>query len=97
MDYKRREEIFAKDYLTTRELQELLGFTTISAASQKMTEIKRVVGDTLGIKGKIHTEDYFRYFGIQTTDRYNQLTHDSEHFNPIHDLHRKIFTNQKII
>lgn len=78
MDYKRREEIFSKDYITTKELQELLGYKCQSQASQKMMQIKRVVGDMLGAKGKIHTEDYFAYFGIQPTDRYNQVTHDRE-------------------
>ncbi len=78
MDYKRREEIFAKDYITTKEIQELLGFKSQSQASQMMMQIKRVVGDMLGVKGKIHTEDYFAYFGVQPTDRYNQLTRDRE-------------------
>lgn len=78
MDYKRREEIFAKDYITTKELQELLGFKYQTQASQMMMQIKRVVGDILGIKGKIHTEDYFAYFGVQPKDRYNQLTRDRE-------------------
>lgn len=55
MDYKRREEIFAKDYITTKELQELLGFKCQSQASQMIMKIKRVVGDKLGVKGKIHT------------------------------------------
>ena len=78
MDYKRREEIFSKDYITTRELKELLGFTDVSAASQKMMQIKRTVGDKLGVKGRIHTEDYFRFFDIHPNDRYNQLTQNRE-------------------
>jgi hypothetical protein len=78
MDYKRREEIFSKDYITTQEIQELLGFKSQSQASQMIMQIKRVVGDKLGVKGKIHTEDYFAYFGVQPKDRYNQVTHDRE-------------------
>ena len=106
MDYKRREEIFAKDYITTKEMQELLGFKCQSQASQMIMKIKRVVGDKLGVKGKIHTEDYFAYFCVQPNDRYNQLTHDRElsetenqKYNPltagreqdIRAYHREIF------
>lgn len=78
MDYKRREEIFSKDYITTRELQELLGYTNLSGASNKMMQMKRVTGDRLGIKGRIHTEDYFAYFEIYPDDRYNRLTSNRE-------------------
>ena len=69
MTYARREEIFSKDYITTQELQELLGYADLSSASKKVGEIKRAVGDRLGVKGKIHVEDYLEYFGIKT-DRY---------------------------
>lgn len=71
MTYSRREEIFSKDYITTKELQELLGIKNISTASRKIMEIKRVVGDRLGVKGKIHTEDYFDFFNVKT-DRYSK-------------------------
>ena len=71
MTYEQREKIFSKDYITTQELQELLGFSTLSSASEKMSQIRRVVGDRLGVKGKIHTEDYFEFFGINT-DRYSR-------------------------
>lgn len=71
MTYLRREEIFSKDYITTKELQELLGIKNISTASRKIMEIKRVVGDRLGVKGKIHTEDYFDFFNVKT-DRYTK-------------------------
>ena len=69
MTYLRREQIFSKDYITTQELQELLGFKNLASASQKMSEIRRIVGDRLKIKGRIHTEDYFAFFNIKT-DRY---------------------------
>lgn len=75
MTYARREEIFSKEYITTKELQEILGYSDESGASRKMQEIKRVVGDKLGVKGKIHTADYFRFFEIQT-ERYTKLIND---------------------
>mgnify|MGYP007037141780 CR=1 FL=1 len=71
MTYARREEIFSKDFITTKELKELLRIKNISSASRKVMEIKRVVGDRLGIKGRIHTEDYFEFFNIKT-DRYKK-------------------------
>ena len=69
MTYARREEILSKDVITTDELQELLGLSNLPQASSKMSEIKRKVGDRLGVKGKIHIEDYLEYFNIKT-DRY---------------------------
>lgn len=71
MTYARREEIFSKDYITTQELQELLGYANLPSASKMMGDIKRKCGDRLGIKGRIHTEDYLMYFGI-TSDRYSK-------------------------
>lgn len=69
MTFIEREQIFAKDYITTQELKDLLGYANLPSASAKMSEIKRVVGDRLGVKGKIHVEDYLAYFKIKT-DRY---------------------------
>ena len=69
MTFIEREQIFAKEYITTKELQILLGYSNLPSASAKMSEIKRVVGDRLGVKGKIHVEDYLAYFKIKT-DRY---------------------------
>lgn len=69
MTYARREEILSKDVITTDELQELLALSNLPQASSKMSEIKRKVGDRLGVKGKIHIEDYLEYFNIKT-DRY---------------------------
>ena len=77
MTYIRREEIFSKDYISTRELQELLGYKNLSDASQKIQEIKRKVGDRLGVKGKIHTEDYFKFFGINSSERYKKPIDDT--------------------
>ncbi len=47
----------------------LLGFANLSSASSKMGEIKRKIGDRLGVKGRIHVEDYLEFFNIKT-DRY---------------------------
>lgn len=69
MTYARREEIFSKDVITVSEFQEIMGFGNRAQASQKINEIKRVVGDRLRMEGKIHIEDYLEYFKIKT-DRY---------------------------
>ena len=71
MTYTEREQIFSKDFITTQELKVLLGYSNISGASAKMSEIKRVVGDRLKIKGKIHIEDYLEFFNIKS-DRYSK-------------------------
>lgn len=96
MDYKRREEIFSKDYITTHEIQELLGFKTLCEASSMMTKIKYKVGDRLGIRGRIHTEDYFAYFGI-STDRYVKPIKDTELPSKIQERHNQIFKEHGII
>ena len=76
MTYARREEIFSKEAITTGELQELLGFNNLSDASSKMTEIKHVVGDRLGVKGRLHIADYLEYFKIKT-DRYARRDYET--------------------
>ena len=96
MDYKRREEIFSKDHITTQELQELLGFKTLGEASSMMTKIRLKVGDRLGIRGRIHTEDYFAYFGI-STDRYVKPIEDAEIPSAIQERHNQIFKERGII
>ena len=96
MDYKRREEIFSKDHITTAELQELLGFKNLCEASSMMTRIRLKVGDRLGIKGRIHTEDYFAYFGI-STDRYVKPIEDTEIPSAIQERHNQIFRERGIL
>ena len=96
MDYKRREEIFSKDHITTKEIQELLGFKTLGEASSMMTKIRLKVGDRLGIRGRIHTEDYFAYFGI-STDRYVKPIEDTEIPSAIQQKHNQIFKERGII
>ena len=72
MNFKRLEEIFSKECISTRELQELFGISMLQNASTLMRKIKQATGDRLGIKGYIHVNDYFKYFGIETS-RYEHL------------------------
>lgn len=58
----RREEIFSKEFITTGELAELLGLDKCTA-STVLNNIKRVT-DRLGIKGKIHVQDYIDYYHL---------------------------------
>lgn len=71
--YERRSEIFAKDVLNLDDLAFLLD-TTYTVASRKMSEMKRVVGDKLGVKGKILVDEYLQYFQIKNVDRYTKPT-----------------------
>jgi hypothetical protein len=68
VSYEEREKMFSKDYLTIKDLQDLLGLP-YQVAARKMREIK-VNYDRLGIQGKIHIEDYFEYFNITDKQRY---------------------------
>lgn len=63
MTYAEREEIFSKDYITTRELADLLGIA-YTKASTLLQQIKRVTGDRLGIKGKLHVQDYSDHYHL---------------------------------
>lgn len=67
MTYAMREEIFSKEYLSIKDMQELLGMKYQDAA-KTMRDIKRRT-DRLGIRGKIHVQDYLDYFKIPP-DRY---------------------------
>lgn len=67
MTYAMREEIFSKEYLSIKDIQELLGMKYQDAA-KTMRDIKRRT-DRLGIRGKIHVQDYLDYFKIPP-DRY---------------------------
>lgn len=68
MSYSEREQIFSKDYLTIKDLQQLLGLT-YQVAARIMRQIKFKF-DRLGIQGKLHTEDYFEYYNITDRQRY---------------------------
>ncbi len=67
MTYAMREEIFSKEYLSIEDIQELLGLHYQDAA-RTMRNIKRRT-DRLGIRGKLHVQDYLAYFQIPP-DRY---------------------------
>lgn len=67
MTYAKREEMFSKDYLSIEDIQELLGLHYQDAA-RTMRNIKRRT-DRLGIRGKLHVQDYLDYFQIPP-DRY---------------------------
>ena len=72
MDYKRREEIFSKEALTTPELAELFDCSR-SKASSILMEIKRVAGDRLHTEGRIHIQDYLNWLCLDKDvckDRY---------------------------
>ena len=74
MTYERREEIFSKEVITLTEMEELLCLSK-SAASLKMKEIKRKVGDRLGIIGRIHIQDYIDWLELEKDahlDRYRK-------------------------
>lgn len=68
MTYEQREDIFSKEYLSISDIQSLLGLTYQDAA-RIIRNIKRKT-DRLGIRGKIHVQDYFDYFNIKT-ERYS--------------------------
>lgn len=68
MSYLEREQIFSKDYLTIKDLQQLLGLS-YQIAAKLMRQIKFKF-DRLGIQGKLHTEDYFEYYNITDKQRY---------------------------
>lgn len=63
MTYAERQEIFSKEYITTKELADLLGIAYAKASTLLQT-IKRKTGDRLGIKGKIHIQDYLDYYHL---------------------------------
>ena len=74
MTYVKWEEMFAKDYLTIADIQELLGMTYNDAATT-IRDIKRSLklvgkGVRLDVQGKLHVQDYFDYYRISNTERY---------------------------
>ena len=74
MDYKRREEIFSKEAITLEEFAELMA-VSLGTASTKMKEIKRRVGDRLGVQGRIHVADYLAYMELSSeSPRYSRPT-----------------------
>ncbi len=72
MTYAERENIFSKEYITTKELADLLGLAYANASTLMQT-IKRKTGDRLNIRGKIHVQDYLDYFKLDgSSGRYKK-------------------------
>lgn len=67
MTYAMREEIFSKECLSVKDLEELLG-VSYQEAAKTIRNIKRKT-DRLGIQGKIHIQDYLDYLKVPM-DRY---------------------------
>lgn len=68
MTQERRQEIFAQETLTCKDIMELFGIGK-TAATNLMANIK-LKHDTLGIQGKVHINDYLQYFGVKPEARY---------------------------
>lgn len=62
MTAAKREEMFSKDYLTIKDVQELLDLSYGDAA-KLIRQIRRKT-DRLGIQGKIHVQDYIDYYNL---------------------------------
>ena len=87
MTYEEREKIFSKEALSVADVQALFGVCR-TEATNIMNEIRRKTGDRLGVKGKIHIEDYLKHFGIEA-NRYVKK-HPDEAEPPIEqDLHKE--------
>lgn len=63
-----RTEIFEKEALTQKDLAYLFDISEYSAG--KLMRQILFKHDRLGIQGRLHTEDYFEYFGITDKQRY---------------------------
>lgn len=87
MTYEEREAIFSKEALNNEDIQNLFGVCR-TEATNIMMRIKRKTGDRLGIKGRLHIEDYLKHFGIEA-NRYVKK-HPDEAEPPIEqDLHKE--------
>ena len=74
MTYEEREAIFSKEALNNEDIQKLFGVCR-TEATNIMMRIKRKTGDRLGIKGRLHIEDYLKHFGIEA-NRYAKRRSD---------------------
>ena len=63
-----RTEIFEKEVLTVEDIMFLFAFNK-TKAYELINQIKRKY-DRLKIQGRLHTEDYFEYYGITDKQRY---------------------------
>lgn len=75
MTYEEREAIFSKEALNNEDIMKLFGVCK-TESTNIMMRIKRKTGDRLGVKGKLHVQDYLDYFNIKT-DRYARKHSDS--------------------
>ena len=78
MTYAEREKIVSKDAIRTSEIAELYDIS-LSEASQLVMQIKRTVGDRIGIKGRLHVQDYLDFFKLNGNDkRYMKKTEEGD-------------------
>ena len=78
MTYAEREKIFSKETIRTSEIAELYDIS-LSEASQLVMRIKRTVGDRIGIKGRLHVQDYLNFFKLNGNDkRYMKKTDEGD-------------------
>lgn len=87
MTYEEREAIFSKEALSVADVQALFGVCK-SEATNIMMRIKRKTGDRLGIKGRLHIEDYLKHFGIEA-NRYAKRRSDEAQPPIEQDLHEE--------
>lgn len=76
MTLEERNEMFAKDYLSIKDIQMLLKLDYDSAAAL-IRQIRRKC-DRLNIQGKIHVQDYIDYFKLDIS-RYCAGVKGEEH------------------
>lgn len=87
MTYEEREAIFSKEALNNEDIQKLFGVCR-TEATNIMMQIKRKTGDRLGIKGRLHIEDYLKHFGIEA-NRYAKRRSDEAQPPIEQDLHEE--------
>lgn len=72
MTYAEREEMFAKDYLSIKDVQKLQG-TTPQVAARIIRQIKDELtmsqkynqqGVRINVRGKLHVQDYIDYYHL---------------------------------
>ena len=96
MDYKQREAIFSKEVITLEEMAQMLA-VSLGTASIKMKEMKRRVGDRLGIQGRIHVADYLAYMELSSESaRYSRPVDEEqdrqyeESIRRLHNMRRTV-------
>ena len=87
MTYEEREAIFSKEALNNEDIQKLFGVCR-TEATNIMMRIKRKTGDRLGVKGRLHIEDYLKHFGIEA-ERYAKKRSDEAEPPIEQDLHKE--------